>query len=177
MDHDGPRNHHTRHKFNQCAKIPERNNKQIHDNGRALASHTYRRSIQETLACEDACRLHTQHPNRISSIRFVCVWETAPHAAATINSGFKPLKHRLGYVKAMKSHHPILTWHGIHQILHPKALPWSLGQHKAGRISENTATFTFRIQTCPYPGRLAYIHGLPFIIVGKRHHSMRYGRP
>ncbi len=25
MDHDGPGNHHTRHKSNRCAKIPERN--------------------------------------------------------------------------------------------------------------------------------------------------------
>ena len=48
--------------------------------------HTHRRSIQETLACEDAFPLHTQHPHRISSIRAVHVWETAPHAAGTIIS-------------------------------------------------------------------------------------------
>ena len=77
----------------------------------------------------------------------------------------------------MKSHHRILTWHNIHQILHPKALPRSLGRRKAGRSSENPAPSSFRIHACPYPGRLAYIHGLPLIIAGKRHHSMRYGRP
>ena len=91
--------------------------------------------------------------------------------------GFKPPKQRLGYIRAMKSHHPILTWHGIHQILHPKALPRSLGRRRAGRNSENTAPSSFCIHSCPYPGRLAYMHGLPLIIVGKRHHSMRYGRP
>ena len=43
-------------------------------------------------------------------------WGTAPQAASTIISmtftAYDPI-HRLGYIRAMKSHHPILTWHGI----------------------------------------------------------------
>jgi hypothetical protein len=42
---------------------------------------------------------------------------------------------------------------------------------EAAKILRHSPFATF---TCPYPGRLAYIHGLPLIIVGKRHHSMRY---
>jgi hypothetical protein len=36
--------------------------KEIHDNESALASHTYRRSIQESLACEDVFVHHIHHP-------------------------------------------------------------------------------------------------------------------
>jgi hypothetical protein len=59
--------------------------RKIQDNESAFASHTYRRSIQETLACEDAC-----HSILIILIDLdrseLYVWETAPHAAATITS-------------------------------------------------------------------------------------------
>ena len=41
-----------------------------------------------------------------------------------------------------------------------------MGPQKAVRKSEKTAKPSFRIQTCPYPGRLAYIHAHPFMIVG-----------
>ena len=41
-----------------------------------------------------------------------------------------------------------------------------MGPQKAVRKSEKTAKPSFRIQTCPYPGRLAYIHAHPLMIVG-----------
>ena len=44
--------------------------------------------------------------------------------------------------------------------------PQSMGPLKAVRKSEKSANPSFRIPTCPYPGRLAYIHAHPFMIVG-----------
>ena len=41
-----------------------------------------------------------------------------------------------------------------------------MGPQKAIRKSEKTAKSSFRIHTCPYPGRLAYIHAHPLMIVG-----------
>ena len=40
-----------------------------------------------------------------------------------------------------------------------------MGPQKAIRKSEKTAKPSFRIHTCPYPGRLAYIHAHPWMIV------------
>ena len=41
-----------------------------------------------------------------------------------------------------------------------------MGPQKAVRKSEKSAKPSFRIHTCPYPGRLAYIHAHPLMIVG-----------
>ena len=41
-----------------------------------------------------------------------------------------------------------------------------MGPQKAIRKNEKTAKPSFSIQTCSYPGRLAYIHAHPLMIVG-----------
>jgi hypothetical protein len=41
-----------------------------------------------------------------------------------------------------------------------------MGPQKVFRKSETNAKTSSRIHTCPYPGRLAYIHAHPLMIVG-----------
>ena len=41
-----------------------------------------------------------------------------------------------------------------------------MGPQKTVQKSKNLQKPSFRIHTCPYPGRLAYIHAHPLMIVG-----------
>jgi hypothetical protein len=52
------------------------------------------------------------------------------------------------------------TWHEIHPILPQTAATVSCPKER------KTAKSCFRIHTCPYPGRLAYIYAHPLMIVG-----------